>query len=282
MGEKTAIQWTDHTFNIAWGCTRMSPACEHCYAETWAKRYGVGWGPKAERRTFGEKHWREPLKWNAKAEREGVRRRVFCSSMADVFEDHPTIEQERAKLWPLIKATPWLDWQLLTKRADRILSCLPADFSRATYPNVWLGFTAENQEWFDKRTRAILNQPGLWNLPVVWFVSCEPLLGEIDLELAASWLSQIIVGGESGHGARPFDLRWARSIVAQCKAQDVACFVKQLGANPIEMIPPASSFKTELVFKYRYEDRKGGDWSEWPLDLRVCQMPSVKPADRNA
>src|SRR6185436_18027435 len=121
------------------------PACAHCYAKTLSERWGFDvWGEENSRRIFGDKHWAEPLKWNAKAQAAGERRRVFCSSMADVFEDHPTIDQERAKLWPLIRATPWLDWQLLTKRADRILSCLPADFSRATYPNVWLGFTAEN------------------------------------------------------------------------------------------------------------------------------------------
>lgn len=230
MGENTAIEWCDHTFNLSWGCTKVSPACTNCYAETWAKRTGFDvWGPKAERRTFGEKHWREPLKWNAAAERAGVRRRVFCSSMADVFEDHPTIEQERAKLWPLIQATPWLDWLLLTKRADRIASCLPGNFSRVTFPNVWLGFTAEDQEWFSRRATAILKQPGLWQLPALWFVSAEPLLGPIDFKLALGWIGWVIGGGESGPHARPMHPQWARLLRDQCQAAGVSFLFKQHG-----------------------------------------------------
>lgn len=230
MGEKTSIAWCDHTFNIAWGCAKVSPACAHCYAETFAKRTGNDvWGEGGARRIFGEKHWRQPLAWNAKAERDGKRHRVFCSSMCDVFEDHPTIDAERAKLWPLIKATPWLDWQLLTKRADRIAQCLPADFSRVNYPNVWLGFTAENQEWFARRANAILAQQGLWKLPARWFVSCEPLLGDIDFKFALGWIDWVIIGGESGPHHRALNLDYARSLRDQCRGVGVACFFKQVG-----------------------------------------------------
>lgn len=259
MAEKTEISWTDATFNIAWGCQKVSPACEHCYAETWARRYGVGWGPKAERRTFGEKHWQEPLKWNRKAEREGRRLRVFCSSMCDVFEDHETVAGELVKLWPLIRSTPNLDWLLLTKRAERIKECLPDDWG-AGYLNVWLGVTAENQEWADKRIPHLLNVPA-----AVRFVSCEPLLGRLDLRhlryrvcaddspiqpvggcvedydalkgeaiigrvgYNCGRLSWVIVGGESGPHARPMNPAWARSLRDQCVAAGVAFHFKQWG-----------------------------------------------------
>src|SRR5262245_39427976 len=104
MGEKTAIAWTDHTFNIAWGCQKISPGCLNCYADGLADRFGYDvWGPTKTRRTFPAKHWAEPLKWNAAAERDGRPHRVFCSSMCDWAEDHPTIAAELPKLWALIQ-----------------------------------------------------------------------------------------------------------------------------------------------------------------------------------
>src|SRR5262245_16052843 len=124
MAENTAITWTDHTFNIAWGCQRVSHECTHCYAETLAIRFGKRnlWGPPATsiRTTRSDAYWSEPLRWNRRAEREGRRHRVFSSSTCDVFEDHPTITREREKLWDLIRRTPHLDWLLLTKRDHRI------------------------------------------------------------------------------------------------------------------------------------------------------------------
>src|SRR5689334_16021242 len=131
MGAKTKIGWTHHTFNAWWGCHKVSPACKHCYAESFSKRTGHAvWGANAPRRFFGDAHWREPLKWNAAAEKAGERRRVFCGSMMDVFEwhDEPTNEQmnaARARLWELIESTPWLDWLLLTKRPENASSVLP-------------------------------------------------------------------------------------------------------------------------------------------------------------
>ena len=126
MGATTEIAWTDRTFNPWWGCARVSPGCEHCYAEAWAKRTGRQlWGPHAARRTFGEAHWREPLRWNAVAEKSGIRSRVFCASMADIFEDLRALDQERCRLWTLIDATPWLDWQVLTKRPEQIARLSP-------------------------------------------------------------------------------------------------------------------------------------------------------------
>src|ERR1043166_1801812 len=126
MGKNSSIEWTDHTFNPWWGCVKVSPACAHCYAEAWAKRVGQAvWGAAATRRFFGQTHWREPLRWNAEAKREARRRRVFCASMADVFEPRKELDAERAKLWALIAATPWLDWLLLTKRPGSVGALVP-------------------------------------------------------------------------------------------------------------------------------------------------------------
>lgn len=241
MAENTAIEWTDATFNIAWGCMKVSPGCTHCYADTLSRRYGHDvWGPAATtaRRTFGEKHWGEPLRWNRAAEQAGVRRRVFCSSMCDVFEDHPTIDAERAKLWPLIRATPSLDWQLLTKRPERILARLPGDWGEG-YPNVWLGTSVESQEYADERIPHLLAVPAR-----VRFLSCEPLLGRITFRWA-SWdpnsgkrverwhldglagIHWVIVGGESGPQARLMDVGWADKLRLECADAGVAFFMKQ-------------------------------------------------------
>lgn len=279
MGETTKISWTDHTFNVAWGCQKISPACQHCYAETWAKRLGLDlWGPGTPRRTFGEKHWDAPLAWNRKAAEAGERRRVFCSSMADVFEDHPTITAERAKLWTLIRRTPWLDWQLLTKRADRIAECLPDDWGDG-YPNVWLGVTVEDQQRAEGRIPKLVDVPA-----VVRFLSVEPMLGEIDLfgdlsdgipgpavkEAFDQWesvvylpmIDWVIVGGESGPKARPFDLVKAGRIVADCDYWGVPVFVKQLGSRPALYGKP-----------FLITDSKGEILDEWPDGLRVREMP---------
>lgn len=150
LGKSTPIEWTDHTFNPWWGCTKVSPACDHCYAEAWDKRTGGDhWGPHSNRRTFGDKHWNEPLRWDRAAAEAGARRRVFCASMADVF-DNAAPENALSRLWQLVRSTPWLDWQLLTKRPQNIRTMLPPDWGEG-YANVWLGTTTENQEEADRR-----------------------------------------------------------------------------------------------------------------------------------
>src|SRR5687767_4291955 len=114
MGQNTRIEWTHHTFNPWWGCVRVSPACKNCYADSWANRLGLElWGAKAPRRFFSDSHWAEPIRWNREAQRLGVRRRVFCASMGDVFEDRRDLDSARAKLWKLIDETSSLDWLLL-------------------------------------------------------------------------------------------------------------------------------------------------------------------------
>lgn len=228
MGKETKISWTDHTFNLAWGCQKVSPGCVHCYADTLSHRYGYDvWGPGRERRTFGAKHWAEPLKWNTQAQQDHRRHRVFCSSMCDNFEDHPTIHRELARLWPLIRQTPWLDWQLLTKRADRISQGLPDDWGTNGYPNVWLGTSIENQD-YAWRADCLRQIPAR-----IRFVSYEPALGPLDMDLTGiHWL---IFGGESGPGYRPMDIQWARDIRAQCRSADAAFFFKQSAAPRTEM-----------------------------------------------
>jgi protein gp37 len=236
MAENTIIAWTDHTFNIAWGCVKISPGCTNCYAETLSKRYGHAvWGKDAGRRVLSEKYWSEPLKWQNEAKAAGVIQRVFSSSMCDIWEDHPTITKERAKLWPLIRATPNLCWQLLTKRAERIANNLPPDWGNG-YPKVWLGVSAENQKFADERIPYLLRIPA-----VVHFVSYEPALGPVDF---SPWLTEttrgrsvswIIQGGESGPGWRPMDVQWARNVRDQCARAGVAYFFKQSSAYRTEM-----------------------------------------------
>jgi len=281
MSTHTSIEWTDHTFNIAWGCMKVSPGCANCYAETWAKwtHKERVWGPAATtpRRVFGEKHWAEPLEWNALAEHEGGRRRVFCSSMADVFEDHPTIDAERSKLWPLIRATPWLDWQILTKRPERIAANLPDDWGEG-YPNVWLGTSIESPEYLP-RFDALRAVPA-----AVHFLSLEPLLAQLSLydHIASLGYNETwwaIVGGESGPGARPMRVEWIESIAADCWEFDVPLFVKQMGARPVTSNPKdwncaSSRLADESGWALHLRDKKGGNAAEWPEHLRVREFPT--------
>jgi protein gp37 len=228
MGKDSEIEWTHHTFNPWWGCSKVSPACLHCYAEAWAKRVGSNvWGVKAERRFFGEKHWKEPILWNAEAKKKGTRYRVFCASMADVFESRSDLNAARSKLWKLIEKTPDLDWLLLTKRPENIGKAAPW---RNDWPtNIWLGTTVETQEWAERRLPHLLSIPS-----AVRFLSCEPLLGPIDL---SPWVGKqglnsidwVIAGGESGALSRPMQPIWVRSLRDFCAAHRVAFHFKQWG-----------------------------------------------------
>jgi protein gp37 len=222
MAENTKIAWCDHTFNAWWGCDRVSPACDDCYAAAWAHRLGMNNLWLGDRRFFGDAHWREPLKWARKA--NGTRPRVFTNSMADVFDNHQDVGPARWKLWNLIRETPEIDWLLLTKRIGNARRMLPEDWGRS-YPNVWLGITVINQEEADRDIPKLLEVPA-----AVRFLSCEPLLGPIDLERschALLGLDWVIVGGESGRKARPMLEQWAQDIRGQCKLAQVAFFMKQ-------------------------------------------------------
>ena len=221
MGENSAIAWTDHTFNPYWGCSKASSECEHCYAEKFAKRTGHDcFGPGKPRRFFGESHWREPLKWNAAAAESGVRARVFCGSMCDIFECNDSLDVHRARVMSLIAATPALDWLLLSKRPANAAFMLPPTFREDSPRNLWLGTTIG--------CRASLPRlDDLRRLPAILrFLSCEPLLedlGPIDL----TGIGWVIVGGESGPNCRPMEDDWARDIRDQCAAAGVPFFFKQ-------------------------------------------------------
>jgi protein gp37 len=225
MGRDSGIEWTHHTFNPWWGCVKLSPACAHCYAEAWARRVGLElWGGKAPRRFFGEHHWREPLRWNALAAKIGTRARVFCASMADIFEPRSDLDPWRTKLWDLIESTPNLDWLLLTKRPGHIKQVYPWAFEPRE--NVWLGTTAENQRWAERRIEHLVGIDAR-----VLFLSCEPLLSAINLKpwLKGQQINWVIAGGESGSHARPTHPNWVRSLRDQCGSYHVPFHFKQWG-----------------------------------------------------
>lgn len=235
MAENSKIEWTDHTFNPWVGCTNISPGCDHCYAEAWSKRSGlVKWGNSPRRRT-SEAYWRAPLKWQAAAAafeaQHDRRQRVFCASLADVF-DNQAFAAWRSDLFDLIAATPSVDWLLLTKRPQNITKMLPDHWPAGGMTNVWLGTTAEDQARFDQRWPLLARVPA-----VVRFISYEPAIGPVRLnrshDIQPDWL---IAGGESGHGARPMRAAWVRDVMADCLDLGVASFFKQWGAianNPL-------------------------------------------------
>lgn len=220
------IGWTLHTFNPWEGCSKVSPGCEICYAEDQcAIRYKrVVWGPDGSRRRVTTTI-NAPLKWHEEAIRSGKRAKVFSGSLCDVFDDHPSIQQEwRDHLWMLIRATPCLQWLLLTKRPQNIKRFLPDDWGDG-YPNVCLMVSTENQQWAEKRIPILLDTPAKWR-----GLSCEPLLGPIDLTRWIDRIDWVIAGGESGKGARPMDPAWARGLRDQCLTSGTAHFFKQWGA----------------------------------------------------
>lgn len=235
MGKETNISWTHHTFNAWLGCQKVSPGCTNCYAEqmdNWLHK-GAHWGTRGVRKMFGADHWRQPIHWNAAAEAANERRRVFCSSVADVFEDRPELEETRIALWELILATPHLDWLLLTKRPenfDRLLLWGSCGAYAEPLRNVWLGVTAENQEYASIRIPILQRTPAVRR-----FVSYEPALGPIDWTPFLSSTPNIhwvIFGDESGRRRRPADIEWARQTRDACEAHGVAYHFKQwCGAN---------------------------------------------------
>ena len=317
MAETTGIGWADHTVNPWMGCQRVSPGCEHCYAETLVtgRMQLPVWGPpKTTERQRTKGAWTAVPRWDRAARREGVRRKLFCASLADVFEDHPQVAPWRAEILALLERCTNLDVQLLTKRPQNIMAMVPPHWHTAWPAHVWIGTTVEDQRRADERIPHLLRVPAR-----VRFLSCEPLLEAVDL---SRWLPcgacqgegesagecngcggwgaydgepcgacnetgecprcagrrgavvWVIVGGESGPGARPFDLAWARSIVEQCAEAGVAVFVKQLGARPEEEVE--APHRAGLPYRaLRLRDRAGADPAEWPEDLRVQQFPTT-------
>jgi protein gp37 len=282
MSDKSNIEWTDATWNPVRGCVKISPGCAHCYAETFAERFrGVPGHPYEQGfdlRLVPHK-LTEPLTWKKP-------RRVFVNSMSDLFQDGvpETFVQD---VFKVIQACPQHTFQVLTKRADRMRDVVSSvgrtvidQGGHWPLPNVWLGVSVENQVFAVERIPLLLQTPA-----AIRFISAEPLLAPVDL---AAWLQVetggnaagqtrldwVIVGGESGHGARPFDVKWARAITGQCGAAGVPCFVKQFGANPCTSAGVAGGAAT---LKIELQSSKGGDIAEWPADLRVRQFPEIRP-----
>lgn len=340
------------------------------------RRHVAQWGAHGTRIKTSPANWAKPLKWNRDARctcnaplgqssmesfstcpqhRHSGRPRVFCASLSDVFEDWSgpvlnhtgerlvrcdgrdlTLDDVRRDLFSLVGATPNLDWLLLTKRPENVLSmwippsfggrgnamnhAATADVLRREHPhlasewmrrnNVWLGTSISDQATADKSIPELLKCRDL--CPVL-FVSAEPLLGPIKLpfrygddpyhgdygqSLIQQSLDWVIVGGESGHNARPCDVSWVRSLVKQCQGADVPVLVKQFGANVVtrndqiedefndgesgwpepEVEHDIHGFREDYQgadCRIRLRDRKGGDWTEWPADLRVRQFPRI-------
>lgn len=257
MGETTEIGWCDATFNPWWGCSKVAAGCAHCYAEALSKRTGrAKWGPEGTRVLTSEANWRLPRKWNRAAASDGERRRVFCASMADVFEDWGgpiydhrgavacqlavplSMADVRADLFDLIDATPHLDWLLLTKRPENIPRMWPAcrgapddvcDDDGQTYSlhrhNVWLLASVAEQADVERNVPLLLKCQGF--APVLG-LSCEPLIEAIKLPAEmVGMLQWMIVGGESGPGRRPVDAEAIEDVARQCQFNGVPVFVKQ-------------------------------------------------------
>jgi protein gp37 len=315
MSESSSIEWTDATWNPVRGCVKVSPGCAHCYAETFAERWrGVKGHPYEQGfdlRLVPEK-LAEPLSWKKP-------RRVFVNSMSDLFQDGvPDAFIDR--VFAVMALTPEHTYQLLTKRAERmrdymrdparhhgVAALLPAN-GRA-YPrwpnewplaNVWLGVSAENQPALDARLPLLLQTPA-----AQWFLSCEPLLGGLDIAKHRPGANRlwVIVGGESGPRARPCQTWWIRNIVRQCQQADVPVFVKQLGTNIIDRNdagfegdtarswPMDTNYRENLSgFRDDYQGaavrillkKKGGDMDEWPADLRVREFPADRRSPKRA
>ncbi len=228
MAEST-IEWTDYTFNPWIGCAKISPGCLHCYAERMAihrANWKVIWGSSGSRVRTSAATWKQPQTWNRNAQGLGRRPKVFCASLADVFEDRLDLVTVRQDLFQVIQATPHLDWLLLTKRPQNISTMLPRTWGTSGWSNVWLGTSAENQEHYDKRIESLLAVPSR-----IHFVSAEPLVGEIQIRHGkADGLDWIIVGGESGAHFREMDLAWALKIRDDCAKRNVTYFFKQHSA----------------------------------------------------
>lgn len=327
MAEDTTIEWCDHTFNPWEGCQKVSPGCDHCYAETRNARFNgtaVNWGPHAPRRRTSAANWKKPLKWNREAEafflQHGRRQRVFCASLADVF-DNAVDPEWRMDLFRLIAQTPDLDWLLLTKRIGNVPAMVDAIGSTSVAcwntdehglddlaPNVWLGITVVNQEEADRDIPKLLAIDAS-----VRFLSMEPLLGPVDLlpffdptgaccggepesrcegcPSDAPWrysipsddgqwafdptIDWVIVGGESGPGARPMHPDWARAIREQCLFADVPFLFKQWGEWAIEQP------ETPLQYLRKWaQEQPGQDQGPCGTNERLMAQVGKKAAGR--
>ena len=280
MGARSKIEWTDSTFNPWVGCTKIArskgapSACDFCYAEKWAKRSGqVEWGDRPRRRTT-DAYWRNPITWNQQAKafqvQYGRRQRVFCASLADVF-DNQVNSSWRSDLFDLIRRCDQLDWQLLTKRPQNIQKMLPRDWGIG-YPNVWLGTTAEDARAYQQRVPHLLKVRS-----AIHFVSYEPAIGPLEqLDVDGLFPDWLIIGGESGVRSdliRYTDPQWARDAIAECQRLGVAPFLKQWGTyknNPC-VVEGSCSVQQAMQFDPPENGKGGGKldgrlWREFPVE----------------
>jgi protein gp37 len=264
MGATTRIAWADSTFNPWWGCTKVSPACDFCYAASLDHRYSdvSHWGSGVPRRRTGEHNWNEPRRWNRIAEEKGeYRPRVFCMSMGD-WADNEVPDDWRNDLWKLIRETPYLRWMLLTKRIANAFDMLPDDFETA-FRHVGIMSTVINQYEANRDIPRLLRLKTERNVRWVG-ISAEPMLSPMDLAAYLHGLDWVIIGGESEslERARPFVIERVYDLKEQCQVGSVAVFIKQLGRNP-----------TLGGKRVKLSHKKGEDQNEWPDDLRVQQYP---------
>lgn len=270
MARGTSIEWADATFNPWWGCVKVSPGCENCYAEKFSARMGNRfWGPTAKRRIAAESYWDKPLSWHAAAMKKGRPYRVFVASMADICEDRADLFAPRARLMRLIEDTPALTWLLLTKRPENFIPLFGGRWGKNWPANVWAMTTVENQAVADKRIPDLLKVPA-----IVRGLSCEPLCEAVkltqhlterlpvmefvrsEMKHTGEWRSVpaihwVIAGGESGSNARPMHPDWARGLRDQCADAGIPFLFKQWGswipldqpANQDEIAPLAKNEK---------------------------------------
>lgn len=239
MGKDSSIEWTTHTYNPWRGCHKVSPGCKYCYmfTEQAERRVNPNIVVRAAERTFTA-----PLRWKEPAY-------IFTCSYSDFFIEEADLWRD--EVWEIIKKTPHLTYQILTKRPANILDRLPSDWGNG-YPNVWLGVSTENQDLFDIRVPQVLEIPAR-----LYFISAEPLLGP--LSVSKYNLQWVIVGGESGFNARPMELVWVYDIIKECSKAGLPVFIKQLG--------------TYWAKGMRARQKKGQDPNEWPPVLRIREMP---------
>lgn len=261
MAENSKIEWTTHTFNPWIGCQKVGPGCDHCYAEIWDAR-GAGeatrWGPQAARSRTRPSNWAKPRQWNQAAAGEAMRPRVFCASLADVFDTHASVQDGwRRDLGALILATPNLDWMLLTKRISNGWKVLPVMFPHGVPDNVWIGASIVTQGEADRDASRLHQLKVAMGLRVS-FMSMEPLLGPVVLD--PRYMPDLVIcGGESGAKARPMHPDWARAIRDQCVATRTPYLFKQWG----EWLPygeqDAEGSQNSVTL-----GEKAGLWHEWP------------------
>jgi protein gp37 len=252
VSDKSKIEWTGASWNPVRGCSKVSPGCKHCYAETFAERFrgvlGHAYEQGFDLRLVPEK-LEEPLRWKKP-------RRIFVNSMSDLFHENVP-DAYILKVADVMARANWHTYQVLTKRSARMAAPLNSSLSPyAKLSHIWWGVSVEDKKYGLPRIDHLRSAD-----VAVRFLSIEPLLEDVGV-LNLDGIHWAIIGGESGNGARPFDLGWARSIVSQCREQGVPCFVKQIGRRSVDGGIP-----------FAHSDPKGGEPQEWPKDLRVREFP---------